>query len=75
MEKSMNSEERSGSVVRISRGEARIRRAFLISAGVIAVVAAAGAAVYWLTRQPVRAPAVEDAEITTPTVPRQALPA
>ena len=71
----MNSEERPEPVARISRGEARIRRAFLISAAVIAAMGLIGAVLYSLNRQPVQAPMVEEAEIATPRVPGQALSA
>jgi hypothetical protein len=67
----MNAQQKST----LTRGEARIRRAFLISAAALGAAVVLGAVVYWLSRAPGSAPELEEAEIVTPTVPRQALPA
>lgn len=52
----------------LTRGEARIRRAFLLSAGLIALIAAAAAGLYWLSRAPEKVGAVTEAEIPAPSV-------
>jgi hypothetical protein len=67
----MQSEQRAT----LTRGEARIRRAFLISAAGIAVVAAIAALIYWLTREQTGIEIVEEAEIATPILPAQPSPA
>jgi len=53
----------------LSRGEAKIRRACLVSALVLALVAAAAALAWWLTRDAGEPLAVDEAEILTPIVP------
>ena len=52
----------------LTRGEARIRRAFLLSAVLIALITAAAAGLYWLSRAPEKVEAVMDAQIQTPSV-------
>jgi hypothetical protein len=55
---------------KLSRGEAEIRRAFVLSLWIIALVAVVGlvgGVVYWLTRPPAAAP-VKEAEVAAPTV-------
>ena len=53
----------------LSRGEARIRRAFLISALAILAVAVLVGLGWWLTRDHKAPAAVEEADIQTPVVP------
>lgn len=52
----------------ITRGEARIRRAFFYSAGLIALLAIVGVAVYWATRTPQDSEPVPEAQVQAPAV-------
>ena len=53
----------------LSRGEARIRRAFVVSISVIAVAAVAGLALYWLRHPPSADKPVETARVEAPSPP------
>ena len=53
----------------LSRGEARIRRAFVVSVIVIAVAAVAGLALYWLRHPPSADTPVETARVEAPSAP------
>jgi len=55
---------------RLTRGEARIRRAFVVSVIVIAVVAVAGLALYWLRHPPAADKPVETAQVEAPSPPQ-----
>jgi hypothetical protein len=54
----------------LSRGEARIRRAFVVSVIVIAVAAVAGLALYWLRHPPSADTPVETARVEAPSAPQ-----
>jgi hypothetical protein len=54
----------------LSRGEARIRRAFVASVIVIAVAAVAGLALYWLRHPPSGEKPVETAQVEAPSAPQ-----
>ncbi len=60
----MNDERRS----ELTRGEAVIRRAFLYSAGALALIGAAGAGIYWAMRKPEAPAPLVDAEVQAPKV-------
>ena len=59
----------------LSRGEAKIRRAFRLSALVIGIVAAIAVSGWLLLRDTEQPAAIDEAEITTPTVPGTGAPA
>lgn len=59
---------------RLTPGEARIRRAFLLSSAVILLVAMGVFLMLWLNDTDDAAPRIEDAEIATPVVPSTATP-
>ncbi len=61
----MNTDNRPG----LSRGEAKIRRALLLSAAAIGGVAVVATGAFWLMRDEAPVVAVEEAEIATPVVP------
>lgn len=63
----MSEHRDSNRTPRISRGEARIRRAFLISGAVILLLALGSAGIHWLTREDARPETVEEAHIATPS--------
>lgn len=54
----------------LSRGEARIRRAFVLSTAGIILVAVAGLSLYWLKHPPSEEQPVENVRIEAPTLPQ-----
>jgi hypothetical protein len=54
----------------LSRGEARIRRAFVVSVIVIVVAAVGGLALYWLRHPPSADKPVETAQVEAPSAPQ-----
>ena len=56
----------------LSRGEARIRRAFILSLVVVAVAAVAGLSVYWLSHPPATPAPVEPVQVEAPKLIRPA---
>ena len=59
----------------LSRGEAKIRRAFRLSALVIGIIATVAVLGWWLLRDTEAPVAIDEAEIATPTVPGTGTPA
>ncbi len=54
----------------LSRGEARIRRAFVVSVVVVVIAAVAGLALYWLKHPPAEQGPVETAQVEAPALPQ-----
>lgn len=65
----MNAPERTPTASNLSRGEARIRRAFILSLVVLATVAVAGIALYWMRHPPDQEQPVQSAQVQAPTIP------
>jgi multidrug resistance efflux pump len=57
---------------KLSRGEARIRRAFVVSVVVIALAASAALILFWLRHPAEAPPKTEQAEVSAPAVPEPA---
>lgn len=68
----MNAPERTPKSRSLSRGEARIRRAFVLSVAVLIAVAMAGIVLYWLRHPPAKDQPVEPAQVQAPTIPEPA---
>jgi len=54
----------------LSRGEARIRRAYVVSVVDIVLAAAAGLSLYWLRHPPAAQVPVETARVEAPALPQ-----
>ncbi|MGE5155396.1 MAG: CRTAC1 family protein [Bdellovibrio bacteriovorus] len=68
----MNAPERGPSTRPLSRGEARIRRAFILSLVVLVILAVAGISLYWLSHPPAQEGPVEAAKVEVPSTSRPA---
>jgi enediyne biosynthesis protein E4 len=56
----------------LSRGEARIRRAFILSLVVLVILAVAGISLYWLSHPPAQEGPLEAAQVEVPSASRPA---
>lgn len=68
----MNAPEPRATSRPLSRGEARIRRAFILSLVVLVILAVAGISLYWLSHPPAQEGPVEAARVEVPSASRPA---